>query len=71
LFGSAGEEDLILLYDHRGDRVLDTCAWFHGHGLKGARGIRGGIDAWSLQVDPALPRYRVELETSVPNPEKS
>lgn len=62
LFASAGENDLIVLYDHLGDRVLDTCAWFQGHGLKGTRGLEGGIDAWSKQIDPTLQRYRLEME---------
>lgn len=62
LFSVAKETDIIVLYDHRGDRVLDTCAWFQGHGMKGTRGLAGGIDAWSLQVDPTLQRYRLEMD---------
>ena len=42
--------------------MLDLVAWFRGHGLKETFGITGGIDAWSQQVDPTLPRYRIELE---------
>lgn len=52
----------ILLYDHAGRHVLDTCAWFHGHGLTHTRALRGGIDAWSREVDPTLPRYRIEID---------
>lgn len=52
----------IILHDHAGKHVLDTCAWFHGHGLKNTRALRGGIDAWSLEIDPSLPRYRLELD---------
>jgi rhodanese-related sulfurtransferase len=62
LFATASPDQLILLYDHHGDRVLDTCAWFHGHGLKGTRAINGGIDAWSRLVDPSIPRYRLEFD---------
>jgi rhodanese-related sulfurtransferase len=62
LFGSAKPDDCIVLYDHTGDRVLDTCAWFQGHGLKGTRGMVGGIDAWSIEVDSSLPRYRLEMD---------
>lgn len=62
LFGTWGKEKLIVLYDHTGGRVLDTCAWFQGHGLKGARGMTGGIDAWSKEVDKSIPRYRLEME---------
>lgn len=53
----------ILLYDHRGANVLDQVAWFRGHGLKETFGLRGGIDAWSAEVDPTLRRYRLEIDT--------
>ena len=52
----------ILLYDHSGRNVLDQVAWFRGHGLKETFGLRGGIDAWSREVDPTLPRYRLEMD---------
>mgnify|MGYP006132680515 CR=1 FL=1 len=62
LFGSAKEDTTIILYDHTGGRVLDTCAWFQGHGLKGTRGVIGGIDGWSKEVDKSVPRYRLEMD---------
>ena len=52
----------ILLYDHSGKNVLDQVAWFRGHGLNETYGLRGGIDAWSHEVDPSIPRYRLEME---------
>ena len=52
----------IVLHDHSGKHVLDTCAWFQGHGLKNTRALRGGIDAWSREIDPSLPRYRIEID---------
>ena len=62
LLGSAKEDTTIILYDHTGGRVLDTCAWFQGHGLKGTRGVIGGIDGWSKEVDKSVPRYRLEMD---------
>jgi rhodanese-related sulfurtransferase len=62
LFGTAKEADVVVLYDHTGSRVLDTCAWFQGHGLKGTRGMIGGIDAWSKEIDKTVPRYRLEMD---------
>lgn len=62
LFGSAKEDTVIVLYDHTGSQVLDTCAWFQGHGLKATRGLTGGIDAWSQQIDKSVGRYRLEME---------
>lgn len=59
----AGESDTrILLYDHSGKNVLDQVAWFRGHGLNATYGLRGGIDAWSREVDSSVPRYRVEMD---------
>ncbi|HEX5791214.1 MAG TPA: rhodanese-like domain-containing protein [Luteolibacter sp.] len=52
----------ILLYDHQGRHVLDQVAWFRGHGLKQTYGLRGGIDAWALEVDKTVGRYRLEME---------
>jgi rhodanese-related sulfurtransferase len=52
----------ILLYDHSGKNVLDQVAWFRGHGLNETYGLRGGIDAWSLEIDKSIPRYRVEMD---------
>lgn len=52
----------VILHDHSGKHVLDTCAWFQGHGMKNTRALRGGIDAWSQEIDPSLPRYRIEID---------
>ncbi len=52
----------ILLYDHTGKSVLDQVAWFRGHKLRETYGLRGGIDAWSREVDPSLQRYRLEMD---------
>jgi len=50
----------LLLVDHTGSRSLDAAAYFSGHGFQNVRALRGGIDAWSLEVDAAIPRYTVE-----------
>ncbi|MDE0594374.1 MAG: rhodanese-like domain-containing protein [Akkermansiaceae bacterium] len=55
-------DQAIILVDHRGRDVLDRCAWFHGHGLKSALALAGGIDAWAREVDSSVQRYRLELE---------
>ncbi len=55
-------ETPILLYDHSGRNVLDQVAWFRGHGLKNTYGLRGGIDAWSREIDTSIPRYRIEMD---------
>ncbi len=62
LFNTASKTEPIIIYDHLGDRALDAAAYFIGHGFSETKCLAGGIDAYSLQVDQSLPRYRVELE---------
>jgi len=54
------KDRLLLLLDHNGSRSLDAAAYFSGHGFTNVRCLRGGIDAWSVEVDPSLPRYTLE-----------
>jgi len=54
------KDELIVIVDHQGARCLDAASFFTGHGFQKARGLRGGIDAWSLEVDRSMPRYRLE-----------
>ena len=49
----------LVIVDHQGSQGLDAAAYFLGHGLTQVRCVRGGIDAWSQEVDPKLPRYRL------------
>jgi rhodanese-related sulfurtransferase len=53
-------DELLVIYDHQGNRSMDAAAYFQGHGFKNVRSLRGGIDAWSVEVDPNLPRYQLE-----------
>ena len=52
--------DLLVIYDHQGTRSMDAAAYFQGHGFEKIRSLRGGIDAWSAEVDPTVPRYHLE-----------
>lgn len=53
-------EDLVVIYDHQGKRSMDAAAYFQGHGFENVKSLRGGIDAWSAEVDASLPRYHLE-----------
>lgn len=53
-------ENLVVIYDHQGTRSMDAAAYFQGHGFPNVKSLRGGIDAWSAEVDPSLPRYQLE-----------
>ena len=51
---------LLVLIDHQGTRSMDAAAYFAGHGFENAKSLHGGIDAWSRDVDPGIPRYHLE-----------
>ncbi|MGC1618811.1 MAG: rhodanese-like domain-containing protein [Candidatus Acidiferrum sp.] len=50
----AGE---VICYCHRGMRSLDAAAWLRQQGVEGAKSMTGGIDQWSVEIDPQIPRY--------------
>jgi rhodanese-related sulfurtransferase len=50
----------FVVVDHTGDRSLDAVSYFAGHGFSSVRCLRGGIDAYSREVDSSLPRYTLE-----------
>jgi len=52
--------DLVVVYDHQGTRSMDAAAYFQGHGFTNVKSLRGGIDAYSAEVDSSLPRYHLE-----------
>lgn len=52
-------QEMFFIVDHQGQQGLDAAAYFLGHGFENVRCLRGGIDAWSQEVDPAVPRYQV------------
>ena len=54
--------NLVVVYDHQGTRSMDAAAYFQGQGFENVKSLRGGIDAWSVEVDPKLPRYHLEQE---------
>jgi rhodanese-related sulfurtransferase len=51
---------LVVFIDHQGARSMDAAAYFAGHGFTQARALLGGIDAWSQEIDPSIPRYHLE-----------
>jgi adenylyltransferase/sulfurtransferase len=48
----------IICYCHMGVRSLKCAQFLKQQGFSKAKNLAGGIDAWSLQVDPTVPRYR-------------
>ncbi|MGH9740853.1 MAG: rhodanese-like domain-containing protein [Candidatus Acidiferrum sp.] len=47
----------VICYCHHGMRSLDAAAWLRQQGVESAKSMTGGIERWSVEVDPAVPRY--------------
>ena len=47
----------ILIHCHHGGRSMQATQWLRRIGYDKAANVAGGIDAWSLEIDPATPRY--------------
>ena len=48
---------LVVVYCHHGVRSLSGAALLKQAGVNNVASMAGGIDLWSLSVDPAVPRY--------------
>lgn len=59
IMASGSNTSPIVVIDHAGKNGLDAAAYFMGHGLQNIRCLRGGIDAWAQEVDPAMRRYKL------------
>ena len=51
------EADNIIVFCHHGIRSLSAAAWLEHLGVTPVYSLAGGIDAWSCEVDPKIPRY--------------
>jgi rhodanese-related sulfurtransferase len=49
--------DEVICYCHHGMRSLDAAAWLRFQGIENAKSLSGGIERWSTDVDPQVPRY--------------
>lgn len=47
----------VVVYCHHGQRSLRAAAILRGAGFSNAVSMAGGIDAWSLAIDPSVARY--------------
>lgn len=50
-------DDEVICYCHHGMRSMDVAVWLRGQGVQRARSLAGGIDRWSTEIDPSVPRY--------------
>ncbi len=57
-FAELKPEDEIIVYCHMGVRSLKATRFLKEKQFKNVKNLAGGIDAWSMQIDPKVPRYR-------------
>jgi rhodanese-related sulfurtransferase len=50
------DERLVVLC-HHGARSLNVTVWLRNQGFENVQSLRGGIEAWSAEVDAKVPRY--------------
>jgi len=50
-------EERILVVCHHGIRSMNVTVWLRNQGFEQAQSLRGGINAWSAEVDPTVARY--------------
>jgi rhodanese-related sulfurtransferase len=47
----------IVVHCHHGGRSQQVTRWLRSQGFEKAQNMTGGIDAWSVTIDPNLSRY--------------
>jgi rhodanese-related sulfurtransferase len=52
-----GSAERIVVFCHHGVRSLSVVDWLRRQGVENCQSMAGGIDLWSLRIDPAVPRY--------------
>ena len=50
-------DERIVVFCHAGVRSMHVAVWLREQGFEQVQSMRGGIDAWSAEVDLSLPRY--------------
>jgi rhodanese-related sulfurtransferase len=47
----------MVIFCHHGMRSLQVAQWLREQGIEECASMAGGIDRWSREIDPAVPRY--------------
>lgn len=51
------DEATLIVYCHHGVRSLNVVNWLREQGVAACQSMAGGIDRWSREIDPSVPRY--------------
>lgn len=62
----ADPDAVILTLCHHGRRSFRAATALQAKGFANTRSIAGGIEAWSLAIDPTIPRYTNDQGGPVP-----
>ena len=54
--GLSDESDVIV-FCHHGIRSLQVAEWLRRQGVENCQSMAGGIDRWSCEIEPSVPRY--------------
>ncbi len=51
------KDDELIIYCHTGVRSANVCSFLAEKGFRNLINLKGGIEAWSVEIDPSIPRY--------------
>jgi rhodanese-related sulfurtransferase len=51
------DEGPVVVFCHHGMRSMQVVNWLREQGIPNCQNMAGGIDRWSCEVDPGVPRY--------------
>jgi rhodanese-related sulfurtransferase len=54
---SAADGGTLIVFCHHGVRSLNVVNWLREQGIEACQSMAGGIEQWSVEIDPTVPRY--------------
>jgi rhodanese-related sulfurtransferase len=54
---SAADDATLIVFCHHGVRSLNVVNWLREQGIEACLSMAGGIERWSVEIDPTVPRY--------------
>jgi rhodanese-related sulfurtransferase len=51
------DQSVVVVFCHHGIRSLSAAGYLQRLGFLNVKSLAGGIDAWSCEIDPNVPRY--------------
>lgn len=55
--GELDPDQEIIVLCHHGIRSYQVCNFLQSNGFENLYNLKGGIDAWSKEIDPAMQKY--------------